>query len=170
MGFSNREEARVIRFALARLGRAKPIKQSPRGKKQLKRLEMRLVGCSALTELLLLRSRSQRFICCSRLLKKLVGARGFEPPASWSRTRRSTRLSHAPNSYQSSGSHRGTQVHSPKFKTSAALPPPRSVPYYDTTQPAAALPVMPSSACWTGPESTSVHPRTPRYPQSPSWN
>ncbi len=30
------------------------------------------------------------------LLKWLVGARGFEPPASWSRTRRSTRLSHAP--------------------------------------------------------------------------
>jgi hypothetical protein len=28
----------------------------------------------------------------------LVGARGFEPPASWSRTRRSTRLSHAPTS------------------------------------------------------------------------
>src|SRR5258707_8275698 len=28
----------------------------------------------------------------------LVGASGFEPPASWSRTRRSTRLSHAPNS------------------------------------------------------------------------
>src|SRR5439155_7875803 len=26
----------------------------------------------------------------------LVGASGFEPPASWSRTRRSTRLSHAP--------------------------------------------------------------------------
>src|SRR5690348_5812700 len=26
----------------------------------------------------------------------MVGARGFEPPASWSRTRRSTRLSHAP--------------------------------------------------------------------------
>lgn len=32
-----------------------------------------------------------------KLLKELVGARGFEPPASWSRTRRSTRLSHAPN-------------------------------------------------------------------------
>jgi hypothetical protein len=30
------------------------------------------------------------------LLKELVGASGFEPPASWSRTRRSTRLSHAP--------------------------------------------------------------------------
>ena len=30
------------------------------------------------------------------LLKDLVGASGFEPPASWSRTRRSTRLSHAP--------------------------------------------------------------------------
>src|ERR1700709_1237173 len=27
---------------------------------------------------------------------KMVGARGFEPPASWSRTRRSTKLSHAP--------------------------------------------------------------------------
>src|SRR5580658_6885656 len=27
----------------------------------------------------------------------MVGARGFEPPASWSRTRRSTKLSHAPN-------------------------------------------------------------------------
>ena len=26
----------------------------------------------------------------------MVGARGFEPPTSWSRTRRSTRLSHAP--------------------------------------------------------------------------
>ena len=33
-----------------------------------------------------------------KLLKELVGASGFEPPASWSRTRRSTRLSHAPNS------------------------------------------------------------------------
>ena len=31
-----------------------------------------------------------------KLLKELVGASGFEPPASWSRTRRSTRLSHAP--------------------------------------------------------------------------
>jgi hypothetical protein len=27
---------------------------------------------------------------------EMVGASGFEPPASWSRTRRSTRLSHAP--------------------------------------------------------------------------
>src|SRR5579863_2397042 len=27
----------------------------------------------------------------------LVGAEGFEPSTSWSRTRRSTRLSHAPN-------------------------------------------------------------------------
>jgi hypothetical protein len=26
----------------------------------------------------------------------MVGAGGFEPPTSWSRTRRSTRLSHAP--------------------------------------------------------------------------
>ena len=33
-----------------------------------------------------------RFKC----LKKLVGARGFEPPTPWSRTRCSTRLSHAP--------------------------------------------------------------------------
>ena len=33
-----------------------------------------------------------------KLLRNLVGASGFEPPASWSRTRRSTRLSHAPNS------------------------------------------------------------------------
>ena len=32
-----------------------------------------------------------------KLLIILVGARGFEPPASWSRTRRSTKLSHAPN-------------------------------------------------------------------------
>jgi hypothetical protein len=31
-----------------------------------------------------------------KLLKELVGASGFEPPTSWSRTRRSTRLSHAP--------------------------------------------------------------------------
>src|SRR5882724_7010941 len=30
------------------------------------------------------------------LLKVLVGARGFEPPTPWSRTRCSTRLSHAP--------------------------------------------------------------------------
>ncbi len=29
-------------------------------------------------------------------IEGLVGASGFEPPASWSRTRRSTRLSHAP--------------------------------------------------------------------------
>jgi hypothetical protein len=34
-----------------------------------------------------------------KLLKDLVGASGFEPPASWSRTRRSTRLSHAPNAF-----------------------------------------------------------------------
>ena len=27
----------------------------------------------------------------------MVGAEGFEPSTSWSRTRRSTRLSHAPN-------------------------------------------------------------------------
>ena len=31
-----------------------------------------------------------------KLLKQLVGARGFEPPTPWSRTRCSTRLSHAP--------------------------------------------------------------------------
>ena len=31
-----------------------------------------------------------------KLLKILVGARGFEPPTPWSRTRCSTRLSHAP--------------------------------------------------------------------------
>jgi hypothetical protein len=30
------------------------------------------------------------------ILLKVVGAGGFEPPASWTRTRRSTRLSHAP--------------------------------------------------------------------------
>jgi hypothetical protein len=29
-------------------------------------------------------------------LKRMVGARGFEPPTPWSRTRCSTRLSHAP--------------------------------------------------------------------------
>jgi hypothetical protein len=28
--------------------------------------------------------------------KEMVGARGFEPPASWSRTRRATRLRYAP--------------------------------------------------------------------------
>ena len=28
--------------------------------------------------------------------EEMVGARGFEPPASWTRTRRSTKLSHAP--------------------------------------------------------------------------
>jgi hypothetical protein len=27
----------------------------------------------------------------------MVGERGFEPPTPWSRTRRSTRLSHSPN-------------------------------------------------------------------------
>jgi hypothetical protein len=31
-----------------------------------------------------------------KYLKELVGARGFEPPTPWSRTRCSTRLSHAP--------------------------------------------------------------------------
>ena len=36
----------------------------------------------------------------NRRLKGMVGARGFEPPASWSRTRRSTRLSHAPKNQQ----------------------------------------------------------------------
>src|ERR1017187_603968 len=32
-----------------------------------------------------------------KLLKTLVGERGFEPPTPWSRTRCSTRLSHSPN-------------------------------------------------------------------------
>src|SRR5262245_27933566 len=32
----------------------------------------------------------------SKLLKGLVGERGFEPPTPWSRTRCSTRLSHSP--------------------------------------------------------------------------
>src|SRR5437660_2739029 len=31
-----------------------------------------------------------------KLLKNLVGERGFEPPTPWSRTRCSTRLSHSP--------------------------------------------------------------------------
>ena len=31
-----------------------------------------------------------------KLLKRLVGERGFEPPTPWSRTRCSTRLSHSP--------------------------------------------------------------------------
>src|SRR5437764_2350957 len=31
-----------------------------------------------------------------KLLKELVGERGFEPPTPWSRTRCSTRLSHSP--------------------------------------------------------------------------
>src|SRR5215469_10787414 len=32
----------------------------------------------------------------SKLLKGMVGERGFEPPTPWSRTRCSTRLSHSP--------------------------------------------------------------------------
>jgi hypothetical protein len=39
---------------------------------------------------------SQRFAKGTEIWEVMVGARGFEPPASWSRTRRSTRLSHAP--------------------------------------------------------------------------
>ena len=31
-----------------------------------------------------------------KLLKRMVGERGFEPPTPWSRTRCSTRLSHSP--------------------------------------------------------------------------
>ncbi len=38
-----------------------------------------------------------REICCNRLILKMVGERGFEPPTPWSRTRCSTRLSHSPN-------------------------------------------------------------------------
>src|ERR1700733_7148102 len=41
--------------------------------------------------------RVNRRVGWRKLLKEMVGARGFEPPASWSRTRRSTKLSHAPN-------------------------------------------------------------------------
>jgi hypothetical protein len=37
-----------------------------------------------------------RDICCNRLILKMVGERGFEPPTPWSRTRCSTRLSHSP--------------------------------------------------------------------------
>ena len=37
-----------------------------------------------------------REICCNRLILKMVGERGFEPPTPWSRTRCSTRLSHSP--------------------------------------------------------------------------
>ena len=32
-----------------------------------------------------------------KLLKRMVGARGFEPPTPWSRTRCATRLRYAPN-------------------------------------------------------------------------
>src|SRR5256712_7070846 len=35
-----------------------------------------------------------------KLLKVLVGERGFEPPTPWSRTRCSTRLSHSPTSLE----------------------------------------------------------------------
>ena len=45
-----------------------------------------------------------------KLLKDLVGASGFEPPTSWSRTRRSTRLSHAPNTSDSDSSLRHSQL------------------------------------------------------------
>ncbi len=41
------------------------------------------------------RERSQLF-CNNRLLLTLVGVTGFEPAASWSRTKRSTKLSHTP--------------------------------------------------------------------------
>ena len=40
---------------------------------------------------------NHREICCNRLILKMVGERGFEPPTPWSRTRCSTRLSHSPN-------------------------------------------------------------------------
>ena len=32
----------------------------------------------------------------AKLLKEKIGARGFEPPTSWSRTKRATRLRYAP--------------------------------------------------------------------------
>src|SRR5690348_15594525 len=47
-----------------------------------------------------------------KLLKVLVGERGFEPPTPWSRTRCSTRLSHSP-----------TEV-SPNILLQFKLPPP----------------------------------------------
>src|SRR3984957_5123364 len=51
-------------------------------------------------------------VTACKSLKELVGASGFEPPASWSRTRRSTRLSHAPNPLVYPVSHR--RVHYPR--------------------------------------------------------
>jgi hypothetical protein len=51
---------------------------------------------AAITKRIPVPSTGARTRLASKLLKEVVGASGFEPPASWSRTRRSTRLSHAP--------------------------------------------------------------------------
>ena len=40
----------------------------------------------------------------------LVGVRGFEPPASWSRTKHSTKLSHTPSCYLEIISHENVFV------------------------------------------------------------
>ena len=52
--------------------------------------ERGVVGIGSLPEL------SKEALCYHRASFRLVGARGFEPPTSTSRTWRSTRLSHAP--------------------------------------------------------------------------
>src|SRR5882672_1396680 len=53
----------------------------------------------------------------------VVGARGFEPPTSRSRTERSTRLSHAPTSEWIIGNAaRGVKLHQNSFLNSLALP------------------------------------------------
>jgi hypothetical protein len=47
---------------------------------------------------------------------KLIGARGFEPPTSWSQTTRSTKLSYAPD-YRWMNIMRGDAAHPESWKT-----------------------------------------------------
>lgn len=67
-------------------------------------------------------------ICYSTCVTRVVGARGFEPPASASRTLRSTRLSHAPiptgKRCAEGGSRTRMKLPSTVFETAASAIPP----------------------------------------------
>src|SRR2546422_1607138 len=63
------------------------------GTGQLESLRSKLVGTQGVGRLSLVSQGRHKQL---RWLKRLVGERGFEPPTPWSRTRCSTRLSHAP--------------------------------------------------------------------------
>ena len=62
----------------------------------------------------------------SKLLKELVGASGFEPPTSWSRTRRSSQAEPRPEPTESAG--RNRKLHSRQF--AGRLQPIRVQPKY----------------------------------------